>query len=178
MTSSTKILTGTHDPIYFNKADGTAITSRKTIETTTAGASMICNENSNGTYNTTIYPANLYADLSSAYATTINVIREAFAAQKILERDARGGTRYTEILKSHFGVTSPDARQQRPEYLGGKRIPITINQIEQTSSTDATSPQGNVSGYSLTSDADMVFTKSFTEHGIILGLCCVRQDHS
>ena len=67
---------------------------------------------------------------------------------------------------------------QRPEYLGGKRIPITINQIEQTSSTDATSPQGNVSGYSLTSDADMVFTKSFTEHGIIIGLCCIRQDHS
>ena len=85
---------------------------------------------------------------------------------------------YTEIIRGFFGVTSPDARQQRPEYLGGKRIPINMNQVAQTSSTDSTSPQGNVAAFSLTVDSDRMFTKSFTEHGTILGLFCVRQEHS
>ena len=120
----------------------------------------------------------LIADLSNAVAATINAQRLAFATQRILEKDARGGTRYNELILNHFGVTSPDARQQRPEYLGGKRIPITMNQVAQTSSTDSTSPQGNVSAFSLTSDHDRMFTKSFTEHTIILGLCVARQNHS
>lgn len=118
------------------------------------------------------------ADLANAVAATINAQRFAFAAQRILEQKARTGTRYTEIVRGFFGVTSPDARQQRPEYLGGKRIPITMNQVAQTSSTDSTSPQGNVSAFSLTVDSDRMFTKSFTEHGTILGLLCVRQEHS
>lgn len=118
------------------------------------------------------------ADLSEAVAATVNAQRLAFATQRILEKDARGGTRYNELILNHFGVTSPDARQQRPEYLGGKRIPITMNQVAQTSSTDSTSPQGNVSAFSLTSDHDRMFTKSFTEHTIILGLCVARQNHS
>ncbi len=120
----------------------------------------------------------LYADLTNAVAATINAQRFAFAAQRILEQKARTGTRYIEIIKGFFGVNSPDARQQRSELLGFKRIPITMNQVAQTSSTDSTSPQGNVSAYSLTVDSDQMFHKSFTEHGTILGVLCVRQEHS
>lgn len=122
----------------------------------------------------------LQADLTSAIAATINAQRQAFALQRILEKDARGGTRYREILLNHFGVVSPDARQQIPEYLGGKRVPIAIDQVTQTSSTDTTSPQGNTAGMSITGDSDEEngFTKSFTEHCVLLGLLCVRTDRS
>ena len=91
-----------------------------------------------------VYDLSLVADLSDATAATINQLRQAFQIQKLYERDARGGTRYTEIIKSHFGVTSPDARLQRPEYLGGGTTPINVNPIAQTSSSDNTSPQGNL----------------------------------
>ena len=117
-------------------------------------------------------------DLTSASAATINQLRQAFAVQRMYEVDARGGTRYTEILRAHFGVVSPDSRLQRPEYLGGKRIPINITQVIQQSSTDATSPQGTTAAYSLTIDVHEDFTKSFTEHGIIMGLCVIRTEHS
>lgn len=123
-------------------------------------------------------PDNLVASLSDATSATINELRLAFQLQKLYERDARGGSRYTEIIRSHFGVISPDARQQRPEYLGGDRIPITVNQVVQTSGTTSTSPQGNVAAYSLTGDVQKSFTKSFTEHGFIIGLACVRTDHT
>ena len=86
----------------------------------------------------------LYADLSTATAATINAIRMAFQVQKLLERDARGGTRYTEIIRSHFGVISPDARLQRPEYLGGSSARVIVNPVPQTDSTNSTSPQGNL----------------------------------
>lgn len=128
--------------------------------------------------NLSLYPGNLYAVPGENFAPTINSLRQAFQIQKLFEKDARGGTRYTEILKAHFGVDSPDARLQRPEYLGGKRIPINIDQVLQTSSTDSTSPQGNAAAYSLTVDTDSSFVKSFTEHGFIIGLCCVRTDHT
>lgn len=105
-------------------------------------------------------------------------MRLSFATQRILEKDARGGTRYTEVIKQHFGVTSPDARQQRPEYLGGKRIPINMQQVIQNSSSDTTSPLGYTGAMSITGDTDHSFTKSFTEHTIILGLITVRQDHT
>lgn len=120
----------------------------------------------------------LTTDLSQATGATINQLRQAFAIQRLYEKDARGGTRYTEIIRAHFGVISPDARQQRPEYLGGSRFPININQVVQTSSTDATTPQGNVSAYSLTGMNKHTFTKSFTEHGFIIGLAVVRTDHT
>lgn len=123
-------------------------------------------------------PDTAYADLSQATAATINQLRQAFAVQRMYEIDARGGTRYTEILRAHFGVTSPDGRLQRPEYLGGKRIPINITQVIQNSATDATSPQGTAAAYSLTIDNHDDFTHSFTEHGIILGLAVVRTEHS
>lgn len=121
-----------------------------------------------------IYPSNLVADLTSASAISVNVLRQAFAMQHLYELDARGGSRYTEIIKTHFGVTSPDSRLQIPEYLGGKRVPINVTQVPQTSSTDTTSPQGNVAAYSLTHDKDSSFTYSATEHGYIIGVCCVR----
>lgn len=121
---------------------------------------------------------NLEADLSQATGATINMLRQAFAIQRLYEKDARGGTRYTEIIRAHFGVISPDARQQRPEYLGGSRFPININQVVQTSSTDTTTPQGNVSAYSLTGMSKHTYTKSFTEHGYIIGLAVVRTDHT
>lgn len=118
------------------------------------------------------------ADLTQAVAATINAQRLAFATQRILEKDSRGGTRINEIYLNHFGVVTDDARLQRTELLGGRRIPITMNQVAQTSSTDSVSPQGNVSAYSLTSENKRVFTKSFTEHTIILGICVARQQHS
>lgn len=123
-------------------------------------------------------PANLWAvNDGSLPVATINQLRTAFQIQKLYERDARGGTRYIEILKSHFGVTSPDARLQRPEYLGGSRIPININQVVQNSET-STTPQGNTAAYSLTVDSHSEFTKSFVEHGFIIGLMVARYDHS
>lgn len=116
------------------------------------------------------------ADLSGATAATINQLREAFQIQKLYERDARGGTRYTEIIRSHFGVVSPDARLQRPEYLGGGKERININPIAQTSSTDATTPQGNMSAFGTTGGRMGGFNKSFTEHSVVIGMACVFAD--
>ena len=124
-----------------------------------------------------IYPNNLWANAGNT-ATSINQLRMAFQLQKLYEKDARGGTRYTEMIRSHFGVTSPDARLQRPEYLGGKRIPININQVIQSSSSTDNSPQGNVAGQSLTSDKHGDFIRSFTEHGYIIGLAVARYEHT
>jgi hypothetical protein len=118
----------------------------------------------------------LYADLTTATAYTINSLRQAFQVQRLYERDARGGTRYTEILRAHFGVVSPDARLQRPEYLGGSSSPININPVQQTSATNDTTPQGNLAAYGLTSSRIHGFTKSFVEHGYIIGLVNVRAD--
>lgn len=126
----------------------------------------------------TVVPNNLYADLSNAIGATVNQLRQAFAIQKFYEAQARGGSRYVEFIKNIFGVTSPDGRQQRAEYLGGKRIPINVSQVLQTSSTDAVSPQGNTAAFSCTVDSDEIFTHSFTEHGTLIGLACIRTDHT
>lgn len=127
-----------------------------------------------------LIPTNLAADFSGVVqAATINQLRMAFQVQKLYERDARGGTRYIEILKSHFGVTSPDARLQRPEYLGGNRVPITINQVLQNSGTaEGTTPQGTPTGQSLTTDVHSDFKKSFVEHGFIIGVMVARYNHT
>ncbi len=117
----------------------------------------------------------LYADLSDATAATINELRQAFQIQKLQERDARGGTRYTEIIKAHFGVTSPDARLQRPEFLGGGSSPVQISQVPQTSQT-ATTPQGTLAAYGTTTLMGHGFVKSFTEHCVLIGLVSVRAD--
>ena len=125
----------------------------------------------------TNYP-NVRADLSNATAATINQLRQAFQIQKLYERDARGGTRYTEIIRAHFGVTSPDARLQRPEYLGGGSAPINIAPVPQNSSTVVNSPQGNLAGFGTSTLRRAGFTKSFTEHCVLLGLVSVRADLS
>ena len=119
----------------------------------------------------------LFADLSQATAATINQLRQAFQIQKLYERDARGGTRYTEIIRAHFNVVSPDARLQRPEYLGGGQSPVQLHQVPQTSSTDAEpTPQGSLAAYGTSAFSGHGFSKSFTEHGVILGLISVRAD--
>lgn len=128
-----------------------------------------------------VQPANLWADatLGAATATSINALRQAFAIQRLYEKNARGGTRYIEIIKAHFGVQSPDARQQRSEYLGGTRVPINMDQVVQTSNSGSgITPQGNTAAYSLTAFNESMFTKSFTEHGYIIGLACIRTEHT
>jgi len=119
---------------------------------------------------------NIRADLSAATAATINQLRQAFQIQRMYERDARGGTRYTEIIRSHFGVTSPDARLQRPEYLGGGSTAINVNPVAQTSSTDTETPQGNLAAFGTLHMNNHGFSKSFTEHCLVIGLVCVRAD--
>lgn len=121
----------------------------------------------------------IYADLSTATAATINQLRQSFQIQKLLERDARGGTRYTEIIRSHFGVVSPDARLQRPEYLGGGSTPVSINPVAQTSATgltEDTSPQGNLAAFGTALAYNHGFTYNATEHGVLIGLVSVRAD--
>lgn len=117
-----------------------------------------------------------FADLRAATAATINTLRQAFQVQRLLEKDARGGTRYTEILRSHFNVVSPDARLQRPEYLGGSSTPFIVNPVAQTASTDATTPQGNLAAFGISAPSFHGFSKSFVEHGYIIGMACVRAD--
>lgn len=141
------------------------------------------NKNTNGGPTDNGYGQPLYVsletDLSAATASTVNELRQAFAIQRLYEKDARGGTRYVEIIKSHFGVTSPDARMQRPEYIGGKRIPINMDQVLQTSASETgKTPQGNTAAFSLTADQSDMVRKSFTEHEIVLGLACIRTEHT
>lgn len=125
------------------------------------------------------YLANAYADLSLVTGATINQLRQAFAVQRLLERDALGGSRYRELLKSHFSVSVPDLTVQIPEYLGGYRQHISMQQVVQTSSTTDVSPQGNVSGLSVTSNRkDNTIVKSFSEHGMLIYCCCIRNDNS
>lgn len=127
-----------------------------------------------------LVPRNLMALTGDGLAVaTVNQLRMAFQVQKLYERDARGGTRYIEVLKSHFGVTSPDARLQRPEYLGGNRIPITINQVIQNSGTvSGSTPLGDTGAMSLTTDVHGDFSKSFVEHGFVIGVMVARYDHT
>ena len=158
---------GASPPSVVTQSDGSTETWTNAWQTNSARAWI--NSDGSGT------PL-VYADLSEATNVTINQLREAFQIQGLLERDARAGTRYTEIVQGHFGVTSPDARLQRPEYLGGGKDRINVNPIPQTSSTDATTPQGNLSAYATTGFSGHKFTKSFTEHSVIIGLACVYAD--
>lgn len=146
------------------------------------------------TSNNYLTPSNLYTDLQAATGATINQLRQAFAIQRFYEKQALYGTRYIEMIKGHFHVTNPDFRMQRPEYLGGMQVPINMNQVIQTDAsrqssyydttenkwvTPDTTPQGNAAAFSLTSGREKdLFTHSFTEHGILMGLCCVRTVHT
>ncbi|AXH77598.1 MAG: major capsid protein [Microviridae sp.] len=178
-TSNVGAVTGMTDGILFGKVGGGAPTAQRAIGTTGAGIAT-------GTTTVTVdgaaqllYPQNLYADLSTATAATINQLRQSFQVQKLLERDARGGTRYTEIIRAHFGVISPDARLQRPEYLGGGSTPVLVNPIAQTSATGVTggsAPLGNLAAVGTAVGHGHGFSQSFTEHGYVIGLICARAD--
>lgn len=133
-----------------------------------------------GTTQTDIRPENLYAYVRLSQqlgSVTINDLRLAFQLQKFYEKQARGGSRYIEVLRQHFGVTSPDARLQRTEYLGGNRIPIQIHEVSNQSQSQ-TDFLGDLGAMSVTSDIHADFERSFTEHGYLIGVCCVRYDHT
>jgi len=178
---------GTKAPVAFETYSGTSITGEYPIVYGNAIDTVHPYLSKNITYGTSspggVVPVpslnNLYADLSQATAATINQLRQSFQIQKLLERDARGGTRYTEIIRSHFGVVSPDSRLQRPEYLGGGTTTININPIAQTSGTGLTgqtTPLGNLASMGTALVHNHGFTQSFTEHGVIIGLVSVRAD--
>lgn len=148
-----------------------------------AAGGFVANMNNETRYSGTLKASQINlegvtVDLSQATPISINDLRQAFQVQKLYERDARGGTRYTEILRSHFGVISPDARLQRPEYLGGGKSRINVNPVQQTSATaeGAGTPQGNLSAYAVGFDTRHSFTKSFVEHGFVIGFVAVQSD--
>lgn len=157
--SNTKLEAGT--PSFVLSGDST----KTFLKSTTNGASMDPN-------------GGLYADLAGATAATINQLREAWQIQSLLELDARGGTRYVEILQAHFNVISPDFRLQRPEYLGGGSTRINSHPVPQTSPTSGTDAQGNLAAFATASSggSSIGFTKSFVEHGYVIGLACARAD--
>jgi hypothetical protein len=162
--TATMVNGGSNDGVLAFDGNGEQITDRTSGSYTGVGIPVI---------------NNLWAVEQDPVAATINQLRTAFQIQKLYERDARGGSRYIEILKSHFGVTSPDARLQRPEYLGGNRIPIVIDEIRQTSATAVSgTPQGTPTGQSRTTDVHHDVKKSFVEHGFIIGVMVARYDHT
>jgi len=168
--------TSTNKQLIRKQSDGTLFGSAPLGSQTGTG---IFQENSSGTATILDPNGTMYADLSAATAATINQLRQSFQIQKLLERDARGGTRYTEIIRSHFGVISPDARLQRPEYLGGGSTPININPIAQTSASAASgtnTPLGTLASMGTALAHNHGFTQSFVEHGIIIGLVSIRAD--
>lgn len=167
---------GTTPPWSLGSVVGTPLPSKTSIGTDGSGALMA--QSGNVLSSMIIPPGTLTADLSQATAATINSLRQAFQIQKIYERDARGGTRYTEMIRSHFGVTSPDARLQRPEYLGGGSSKINITPVPQTSASGAyaESPQGNLAGFGTGGFTGHGFSASFTEHCLLIGIVSVRAD--
>jgi len=175
ITTASAVTTGAHPGLKLSNAASGAVPAAGDLGIAASGAFNANNAGFSGS--TTLYFNNMVADLSQATASTINQIRQAFQIQKLLERDARGGTRYTEIVRAHFGVLSPDARLQRPEYLGGGSTPVNISQVSQTSRTDAdATPLGTLAATGTVVAYQHGFTQSFTEHGYIIGLAAVRAD--
>lgn len=178
-TSASDLVSGAQQPVKFktSPAGGAPLGNVPLGFASAAGELSMYSTPGLATSGFGVYPYNLYADLTTATAATINQLRQAFQIQKIYERDARGGTRYTEIIRAHFNVTSPDARLQRPEYLGGGSVPLNVSPIAQTSSTSAQpTPQGNLAAMGTFSAGRVGFNQSFTEHCLILGLVSVRAD--
>lgn len=177
-TAPVKGVVGTPFTVNDGNANWGIQTNPGSVTINLTGASAVGNQLRFGTL-ATGDNTGLYADLSTATAATINQLRQSFQIQKLLERDARGGTRYTEIIRAHFGVISPDARLQRPEYIGGGTSNININPIAQTSGTSAsgtTTPLGTLAAMGTALAHNHGFTYSATEHGVILGLVSVRAD--
>jgi hypothetical protein len=167
---------GTSAPIHADATSGTRLAAYSDVDSAQRDLQAATGDSYNVSFNSNTSTGEpLYADLASASAATINQLRTAFQVQKLYERDARGGTRYTEIIRSHFSVVSPDARLQRPEYLGGGSTPINITPIAQTSESNTTA-QGTLAAMGTASFNGHGFVKSFTEHCILIGLVNARAD--
>lgn len=173
--------------LWSNRSDGALMDSYNASGgQTLLGAGCTNNQGKTGLYRVNtqainqmksdVVPSNLYADLSEATAATINSVRQAFQVQRLLERDAVGGTRYRELILAHFSVLTPDARLQRPEYLGGGSSQIHFQPVPQTSATDGVTPQANMAAYGIVAGTNHGFVKSFTEHCLIVGLVNLRAD--
>jgi hypothetical protein len=179
-TNASNLFTGVQTPMKMLRSDTGAAPGNFVMQTTgPAAGDMAFNATAGGAATAGLYPANLYADLSTVAAITINQLRQSFQIQRLLERDARGGTRYVETIRAHFGVVNPDFRMQRPEYLGGGTTPINIAPIPQTAQTGLTggaTPLGTLGAYGTTLARGHGFTQSFTEHGHVIGLANVRAD--
>lgn len=178
-TNATNLFTGPQTALkMLGAVAGAALTSGHLLGMNTAANVGTFSTPASGGIANEAYPSNLYADLSTATQSTINQLRQSFQIQKLLERDARGGTRYKEIILSHFGVLSPDARLDRPEYIGGGHVPVLVSAIPQTSATGltgGTTPAGSLAATG-SAQGRNGFSYSATEHGYIIGLANVRAD--
>ena len=184
-TRNQAAISGSQAPTWMYETDGTPLTGKRTnINPLTIDNNGRLNYSNDRIDNVNagneVIIGNMWANLETVNQVnvTVNELRQAIAIQHILEADARGGTRYTELLAHEFGVTSPDSRLQRSEYLGGTRVPININQVIQQSSTTETSPQGNTAAYSMTTLRNKMCSYSAVEHGYLLILGCIRVNHS
>lgn len=169
------VIPNTDYPVMTN----TALTYQSGVKATTGNANTLWNTGIPGGINDPMYwlTSGLKADLSTATAATINQLRQAFMMQSLFELDARGGTRYVEVLKAHFGVVSPDFRLQRSEYLGGGSESINVHPVTQTAPTSGTQVPGSLTAFATSSTSGRVgFSKSFVEHGYVIGLACARAD--
>lgn len=167
LTSDTEVSTGSGNVLKWRTISGSVATGN--LQATSGNTIASGSVSGSGS----VYPSNLFADLSSATAASVNDLRQAFAIQKLLEKDARGGTRYREMLKAHFNVSIPDNTVQVPEYLGGIRVPGNMLQVLQTSE-NGSSPLGTTGAFSNTADTSHLFTKSFAEYGYVYVLMCIR----
>lgn len=175
LTSSTRLVTGTHAGMSLSNVNGGRPTA---ISPLGANGNVVSFASSGGfSSGAAAYPDNLYVGAVGLENATVNDVRMAFALQRMLERDAVGGTRYTEMLETQYGVRNPDLRLQRSEYLGGSRVPINFQYVPQTSQGTEDSPQANLSAYSH-SGGSASFVKSFGEFGYVLGIACIRQKHT
>lgn len=172
--------TGTYEKLVLASSEtGGATSPFKTIGTGNYNNVVeFPNDTPTGAAGSLLYINKKEADLTEATAATINSLYQAIAVQSLYQMDARGGTRYREIINNHFGVRTSDATIQIPEYLGGKRIPINMNQVVQTSQSTDTSPQGTITAFSLTADEHESVSKSFEEWGYVIGLLCIRNENS
>ena len=175
-TSTTLDTTANVTPLYWkNATSGAKYTSISGLAVSTGGT--FADSTSPGG-STDIVPANLYADLSRAVAATINAQRIAWATQRIYEADATFGTRYWQETVQRFGVETDAGRHLIPSYLGGKRTPINIDTVLQNSESSNTTPLGTTGAFSVTADRNQDFTTSFDSHCVLLGLFCIRTDHT
>lgn len=170
-STMTGLLTGSNSGVYYGSGNPVGVGSASYLKFPEG-----VNSDGKAYSGLEIMPGKGYADLSTATAATVNAVRTAFAFQRVYERDARVGTRYPEILLGHYGVVSPDARLQIPEYLGGGKSHLILNSVAQNSATDGTSPQGNLAAYGVMATNNQKFSHSFVEHGWLLVLGCLRAD--